>query len=58
VQLLRKQLLINIKKDPKSGNPDVMLETYKGKVKATEMDLWATPQNPGFESQITSGECQ
>ncbi len=35
--------------DPKSGNPDVMLETYKGKVKATEMDLWATEKNPGFD---------
>jgi Fe-S-cluster-containing dehydrogenase component len=36
-------------KDPKSGNPDVMLETYKGKVKATDMDLWATEKNPGFD---------
>jgi len=36
-------------KDPKSGNPDVMLETYLGKVKATEMDLWATEKNPGHD---------
>ena len=36
-------------KDPKSGNPDVMLETYKGKKKATEMDLWATEKNPGHD---------
>jgi molybdopterin-containing oxidoreductase family iron-sulfur binding subunit len=36
-------------KDPKSGNPDVMLETYKGRKKATEMDLWATEKNPGFD---------
>jgi molybdopterin-containing oxidoreductase family iron-sulfur binding subunit len=36
-------------KDPKSGNPDVMLETYQGKKKATEVDLWATEKNPGFD---------
>lgn len=36
-------------KDPKSGNPDIMLETYKGKMKATEVDLWATEKNPGHD---------
>jgi Fe-S-cluster-containing dehydrogenase component len=36
-------------KDPKSGNPDVMLETYQGKKLATETDLWATPKNPGHD---------
>jgi len=36
-------------KDPKSGNPDVMLETHKGKQKATEVDLWATEKNPGHD---------
>lgn len=47
--IVKETNLDKYQKDPKSGNPDVMLETYKGKVKATEMDLWATPQNPGFE---------
>jgi len=36
-------------KDPKSGNPDIMLETYKGKMKATDVDLWATEKNPGHD---------
>jgi MoCo/4Fe-4S cofactor protein with predicted Tat translocation signal len=36
-------------KDPKSGNPDVMLETHKGKMKATDVDLWATEKNPGHD---------
>jgi MoCo/4Fe-4S cofactor protein with predicted Tat translocation signal len=36
-------------KDPKAGNPDVMLETYKGKEKATKVDLWATEKQPGHD---------
>ncbi len=36
-------------KDPKAGNPDVMIETYQGKKLATEVDLWASPKNPGFD---------
>ncbi|HMT30710.1 MAG TPA: 4Fe-4S dicluster domain-containing protein, partial [Bacteroidia bacterium] len=36
-------------KDPKSGNPDVMLETYQGKKNAKDVDLWATEKNPGFD---------
>ena len=35
-------------KDPKSGNPDILLPTYKGKVKPSDMDLWATEEKPGF----------
>ncbi len=36
-------------KNPKAGNPDVLIETYKGKKKAKEVDLWATEKNPGFD---------
>lgn len=36
-------------KDPKAGNEEELLNTYKGKVKPTELDLWATEKNPGFE---------
>jgi molybdopterin-containing oxidoreductase family iron-sulfur binding subunit len=37
------------KKDPKSGNPDLYLETHKGKQKVTDVDLWATEKNPGHD---------
>jgi MoCo/4Fe-4S cofactor protein with predicted Tat translocation signal len=36
-------------KDPKAGNPDVMIETHEGKKKATDVDLWATPKEPGHD---------
>ena len=36
-------------KDPKAGNPDVLLETYQGKKKAKDVDLWATEKNPGHD---------
>lgn len=36
-------------KDPKSGNPDVLIATHKGKQKAKDIDLWATEKNPGHD---------
>ncbi len=47
--IVKETNLDQYQKDPKSGNPDVTLETYKGKVKATDMNLWATEKNPGFD---------
>lgn len=36
-------------KNPKAGNPDVLIETYQGKKKANEVDLWATEKKPGHD---------
>jgi molybdopterin-containing oxidoreductase family iron-sulfur binding subunit len=36
-------------KDPKAGNPDEMISTPYGEKKAEDVDLWATPKNPGFD---------
>lgn len=36
-------------KDPKSNNEEELFETYKGKQKAEDVDLWATEKIPGFE---------
>lgn len=35
--------------DPKSGNPDLKLETHKGKLSPAEVDLWATGKHPGHD---------
>lgn len=35
--------------NPQAGNEPEHLETYKGKLKPTEVDLWATEQLPGFD---------
>ena len=35
--------------DPAAGNETEMLNTYQGKKKATDIDLWMTPDNPGFD---------
>ena len=42
--IVKETTLDQYQKDPKSGNPDVLLETYKGKMKATDVDLWATDE--------------
>lgn len=36
-------------KDAKAGNEVEMFTTYKGKQPAKDVDLWATPELPGFE---------
>ncbi len=35
--------------DPRSGNPELKLHTYKGKEKPKDIDLWASEKNPGHE---------
>lgn len=37
------------KKDAKSGNEVELFDTYKGKLPAKDVDLWATPKLPGFD---------
>ena len=36
-------------KDPKAGNPDELISSPYGPKKPEELDLWATPSDPGFE---------
>lgn len=36
-------------KDPKAGNPDKFFETHEGKKRAKDVDLWATPKDPGHD---------
>jgi molybdopterin-containing oxidoreductase family iron-sulfur binding subunit len=36
-------------KDHKSGNEVELIQTYKGKLPADQVDLWATEKQPGFE---------
>lgn len=35
--------------DPRAGNEEELLNSYKGKVKPEELNLWATEKNPGFD---------
>ena len=41
-------------KDPKAGNEEEKFHSYKGKVSAKELDLWATKDNPGFDRPINA----
>ncbi len=38
--IVKETTLANYINDPKSGNPDVMFETHKGKKPASQVDLW------------------
>src|SRR6185503_1304783 len=35
--------------NPRSNNDPILLETYQGKLPPKDVDLWATPDKPGFE---------
>jgi len=41
-------------KDPKAGNEEEKFHSYKGKVSAKELDLWATKDHPGFDRPINA----
>jgi molybdopterin-containing oxidoreductase family iron-sulfur binding subunit len=38
--------------NPKAGNEEEKFSSYKGKVSARELDLWATKEHPGFDRPI------
>ncbi len=47
--IVKETTLEEYKKDSRAGNEVELLNTYKGKVKPTDLNLWATDKNPGFE---------
>ena len=36
-------------KNPKAGNPDVLIQTPDGKKRPKDVDIWATTSQPGFD---------
>ncbi|MEP7168056.1 MAG: 4Fe-4S dicluster domain-containing protein, partial [Bacteroidota bacterium] len=45
---VRETTLAAWQKDPKANNETELFATYKGKLPADKVDLWATPEQPGF----------
>lgn len=48
-EIVKETTLEEYKHDPKAGNHVHMLATHKGKMKASDIDLWATEEKPGHE---------
>lgn len=46
---VRETTLDDWRRDPKSNNELETFSTYKGNLTAKDVDLWATPDKPGFE---------
>ncbi len=48
-EIVKETTLEEYLKDPVAGNHEHEMHTYKGKMKATDINLWATEENPGFD---------
>ncbi|HQU99740.1 MAG TPA: 4Fe-4S dicluster domain-containing protein, partial [Bacteroidia bacterium] len=47
--IVKETTLAEYAKNPKAGNPDVLIETPEGKQRPKDIDIWATTTQPGFD---------
>lgn len=48
-EIVKETTLSEYIKDPKAGNPDVLIQTPEGKKRPKDVDIWATTSEPGFD---------